>query len=84
VWSVVCFFIARPHRRKGLALRLLEGAVSYARETGASIVEGYPVEPAAPLPDAFAYTGLASIFRRAGFIEVARRSATRPIMRYYA
>ena len=84
VWSVVCFFIARSHRRSGLASRLLEGAVSYARERGASIVEGYPVEPRGiPLPDAFAYTGIASIFRRAGFIEVARRSATRPIMRYY-
>lgn len=84
VWSVVCFFIARPHRRTGLASRLLDGAVSHARKQGASIVEGYPVEPkTAAMPDAFAYTGLASIFRKAGFVEVARRSATRPIMRRY-
>ena len=34
------------------------------------------------MPDAFAYTGLASTFRKAGFVEVARRrSATRPFMR---
>jgi GNAT superfamily N-acetyltransferase len=84
VWSVVCFFIARPHRRTGLASRLLESAVSYAREKGASIVEGYPVEPRrSPMPDAFAYTGIASIFLRAGFAEAARRSPTRPIMRRY-
>lgn len=84
VWSVVCFFIARSHRRTGLAVRLLEGAVSYAREKGASIVEGYPVEPrTVPMPEAFAYTGIASMFRKAGFVEAARRSATRPVMRRY-
>jgi hypothetical protein len=45
-------------------------------------VEAYPVEPKNPsLPPAFAWTGLAAAYRRAGFTEVARRSATRPIMR---
>jgi hypothetical protein len=34
------------------------------------------------MPEAFAYTGLASAFKKAGFIECARRSETRPIMRY--
>jgi acyl-coenzyme A thioesterase PaaI-like protein len=28
-------------------------------------------------------TGLASFFKKAGFVECARRSETRPIMRYY-
>jgi GNAT superfamily N-acetyltransferase len=32
--------------------------------------------------DAFVWTGLASAFRKAGFEEVARRSDTRPIMRF--
>lgn len=50
---------------------------------GARIVEGYPVEPVkGDMPPVYAYTGLASAFRSAGFVEVARRSATRPIMRY--
>ena len=31
--------------------------------------------------DAFIYTGIASTFAKAGFVEVARRSETRPIMR---
>jgi len=30
----------------------------------------------------FIYTGSASAFRQAGFVEVLRRSDTRPIMRY--
>jgi GNAT superfamily N-acetyltransferase len=84
VWSVVCFFVTRSHRRKGLATKLLKAAVEYARKRGAGIVEGYPVEPKKDsMPDVFAYHGLASAFRKAGFREVARRSQTRPIMRYF-
>lgn len=82
VWSVGCFFVAKPFRGRGLTVKLLRAAVAYARKQGARIVEGYPVEPRkGRMPDAFAYTGLPSAFRQAGFVEVLRRSATRPIMR---
>jgi len=83
VWSVTCFFVARGHRRRGLTVRLLEAAVRHARASGARIVEGYPVEPRkkGSMPDAWVYTGLVSAYERAGFVEVARRSDTRPIMR---
>jgi GNAT superfamily N-acetyltransferase len=84
VWSVVCFFVARSQRRKGLTVELLKAAVDYARANGARIVEGYPVEPkAGKAPDIFVYTGLLSAFKQAGFTEILRRSETRPIMRYY-
>jgi GNAT superfamily N-acetyltransferase len=83
VWSVVCFFIAKPYRRQGLTVSLLRAAVEYARLGGARIVEGYPEDPKkADIPAPFAFTGLASAFLQAGFVEVLRRSATRPIMRY--
>jgi GNAT superfamily N-acetyltransferase len=83
VWSVVCFFVARAQRRKGLTIQLLTAAVKYARSQGARIIEGYPVEPKdGKSPDVFVWTGLASAFNQAGFTEVLRRSATRPIMRY--
>jgi GNAT superfamily N-acetyltransferase len=83
VWAVVCFFVSRPFRRKGVTTALLQAAVAYAKQQGATIVEGYPVEPkAARMADAFVYTGLASAFLKAGFVEVLRRSETRPIMRY--
>lgn len=82
VWSVVCFFIAKPHRGQGMSGILLEQAARYAREQGARFLEGYPVEPKQEsTPDVFAFTGLASTFLAAGFVEVARRSETRPIMR---
>jgi GNAT superfamily N-acetyltransferase len=83
VWSVVCFFVARPFRRKGVTVGLLQAAVEYAAQNGAKIVEGYPAEPKKDTPDVFVYTGLASAFRKAGFVEVLRRSETRPIMRYF-
>ena len=81
-WSVACFFVARPFRRRGLSVKLLRAAVDYAKARGARIVEGYPVEPRkTSMPDAFAWTGLVATFRRAGFKEVLRRSPSRPIMR---
>lgn len=82
VWSVSCFFVAKSHRRRGVALELLTAAVELAREGGARVVEGYPVEPRkGDMPGVFAWTGFASTFRAAGFREVLRRSGTRPIMR---
>jgi len=84
VWSVVCFFVAKPFRHKGVTLKLLKAAVKYAKECNARIIEGYPVEPKkTSMPDVFAFTGLAATFHKAGFVEVLRRSETRPIMRYF-
>ncbi|HET6314412.1 MAG TPA: GNAT family N-acetyltransferase [Chloroflexia bacterium] len=83
VWSIVCLFVARKYRRKGISTLLLASGVEHAGRQGASIVEGYPVEPRSEkMPDAFAWTGTLTAFRRAGFVEVARRSETRPIVRY--
>jgi len=84
VWSIVCFFIAKPFRKKGLSRELIRAALAFAKERGAAIVEGYPVEPKKGITaDVFAHTGLAKTFRAAGFVEVARRSETRPFMRFY-
>jgi GNAT superfamily N-acetyltransferase len=80
VWSVTCFFILKEHRGRGVGLALLEGAVKLARKHGAQIIEGYPHEPREKLPPPFIWTGIASVFRRAGFKEVERRSKQRPLM----
>lgn len=81
VWSVSCFFIARDFRRQGLTVQLLRQAAAFARKKGAMLLEGYPVDPGGETPAAFAWTGLAAAFSKAGFCEVARRSVRRPIMR---
>jgi GNAT superfamily N-acetyltransferase len=83
LWSVVCFFVAKEFRHKGITVKLLNAAVDYARKEGGKIVEGYPKEAKkTETRDTFFYTGPVSTFRKAGFVEIARRSESRPIMRY--
>ena len=82
VWAITCFVIHRHFRRKGVATALLRAAVDHARDHGAPAIEGYPVEPRKDeMPDIYAWMGLASMFEAAGFIEIARRSETRPLFR---
>jgi GNAT superfamily N-acetyltransferase len=83
VWSVVCFFINKNYRKQGLSVELLNAAKKFVKISKGKIIEGYPVEPkSGKTADVFAWTGLSSAYKKAGFEEVARRSETRPIMRY--
>jgi GNAT superfamily N-acetyltransferase len=83
VWSVVCFFTAKPYRNKGLTVKLLRAAIDYAKTKGGKIIEGYPVDPqSGRLPDPFVYTGLLQSFLKVGFTEAFRSSKTRIMMRY--
>ncbi len=82
VWSVSCLFLHKDYRRCGLSVALLEAAAGFVRERGGRIVEGYPVIPKkSEMPGVFAFTGLYPAFEKAGYREVARRSATRAVMR---
>ncbi len=84
VWSIVCFFVSGPFRRKGLNKALLEAAVEYASGNGAKIIEAYPlILESAEYPKYETYMGIASTLWEAGFEEAVRRSKRRPIMRYY-
>jgi len=82
VWSITCFYVEKKHRHLGLTVELLKAAVEYAAGQGARVVEGYPLEAEKEAPPPFAFTGTASAFRHAGFVEVARRSPSRPIFRF--
>ena len=70
-WSVVCFYIPAKWRHRGVATALLRAAVAYARSRGAGSLEGYPVMPSKvfgrDIPAAFAWTGVHTLFERAGF-----------------
>jgi GNAT superfamily N-acetyltransferase len=84
VWSVSCIFIAKEFRRQGLSTVLLKAVIKFCKSQGAKIIEAYPQEPySRDIPAAFVWTGIPSSFKKAGFKVVARRSKTRPIMRYY-
>ncbi len=83
VWSVTCFFVAKRSRRQGITVELLKAAVEHVKKQGGKIVEGYPVDAQKEMPAPFVYTGTASAFQQAGFKEVARRTPTRPIFRFF-
>jgi len=84
VWSISCLFVDKQFRRKGVSTRIIKAAVEHVKKKGGTVVEAYPVEPRKDkMPDAFAWTGLASAYTKVGFKEYARRSETRPIMRFY-
>lgn len=63
--SVLCFAVAPPYRRHGLAGALLRGAIDWARASGFTSLEGYPVR--APASAAAAYHGSLEVFQSAGF-----------------
>jgi GNAT superfamily N-acetyltransferase len=83
VWSITCLFVDRKHRHQGVATALLKAAVAHVRRNRGRIIEGYPTETSTRQPDAWVWTGIASAYVDSGFREVARRSKTRPIMRYF-
>ena len=73
VWSLVCFFIRRDARSRGVARQLLEAAVEYAREHGAPALEAYPVDPdpeVGTINAKAAYPGSVAMFEAAGFERV--------------
>ena len=83
-WSVSCLFVHRAYRNKGVATLMLGAAIDYVKDKGVRFLEAYPVEPwvGKPIPAAFAWTGVPKVFAANGFVEVVRRSPTRPIMRF--
>ena len=84
VWSISCFFITKEFRRKGLSTDLLKSVIAFCKKKKVRIIEGYPTVPySKDIPAAFAWTGIPSSFESAGFEKAAKRSKSRPIMRYY-
>ncbi len=84
VWSIVCFYIAKDYRGQGLTLTLIHAAIDYVRQQGGKIVEAYPTQPRGrELPPVSSYMGLPALFEQAGFVECARPSKAKLMMRYY-
>lgn len=75
VWSIPCFFIKAGWRGKGVARALLRAALRALKKHGATIAEGYPVQPGkgGRIPAAFAWTGVPALFEPEGFTAAAKR-----------
>jgi GNAT superfamily N-acetyltransferase len=81
VWSVVCFYVASRYRGLGVQRQLLAAAIDFAGERGVRVLEAYPVDKAGRGDDNAMWFGSRGLYERAGFLEVARRSPTRVVMR---
>jgi predicted GNAT family acetyltransferase len=78
VWSISCFFVPRKRRGEGTVHALVAAAVDHAQRQGATVVEAYPVDDTSP---SYRHMGFVSVFRRAGFVEVAAAGKRRHVMR---
>lgn len=84
VWSIVCFYIAKDHRRKGLARKLIQAAIDYVRSQGGKVVEAYPTVPkSGRVPPVSSFMGFPSLYESVGFVECARPSKSKVVMRYF-
>ncbi|MDX8524856.1 GNAT family N-acetyltransferase [Mesorhizobium sp. MSK_1335] len=78
IWSIVCFYVPRALRGGGLASALLDAAIDHAFARGASTIEAYPVDQAAP---SYRFMGFRDMFTARGFREVGTAGARRYVMR---
>ncbi|MFT4136164.1 GNAT family N-acetyltransferase [Microbacterium sp.] len=80
-WAITCFVVRREYRRQGLNELLIQAAVDHARDHGARVVEGYPIDLSITrVSSNDLFHGALSTFEAAGFTEVARPGASRPIV----
>lgn len=71
----------QPGQGAGGFENLLKAGIDYARSQGATLLEAYPVDKPEPSHADFMFFGAKRMYDRAGFKEVARRKATRPVVR---
>lgn len=72
VWSVWCIRVRPGYRKRGITAALIDGAIDYARASGAPVIESYPVDNRGERVDVtMAFVGTRAMFERAGFAKVA-------------
>ncbi len=81
VWAVSCFVVRTAHRGTGLTARLLDAAIATARDEGARVLEGYPLDPAAAKKSSNQlFRGILPVFEKAGFSIVDRPKPDRALV----
>lgn len=69
-WTILCFFVLRPYRKKGVTQSLLKGAIDYARTQGGQIIEAFPYDTAGI---SATHRGHSYLFDHAGFQRDGKR-----------
>ena len=68
-WRITCFFVDRDHRRQGVALEALRGALALIAQAGGGEVVSFPneLEPGKRTSSSFLHNVTRSMFEEAGF-----------------
>ena len=78
IWSIVCFFVSRPFRGRGMFQNMIAAAEQHAARNGATMLEGYPVDPDSP---SYRFGGYVPAFEQAGYAVVGTKGSRRHIVR---
>ena len=83
VWAVACFAVRKGYRGRGLTYPLARATIAFARERGATAMEGYPMDPPPGKEVTWGelHVGARQVFEDAGFEEVTRPTLRRVVMR---
>lgn len=80
VWAVTCLLTRAGFRKRGVSRVLTRAAVEFARERGATAIEGYPITTTNVISEEL-HVGTVSVFAAAGLTEVGRPTPRRAVMR---
>jgi GNAT superfamily N-acetyltransferase len=78
IWSIVCFFVIGHFRGKGLFTPLIEAAEIHAAQSGATVLEAYPVDPDSP---SYRFGGFLPTFEELGYKSVGGKGSRRYVVR---
>ncbi len=83
VWAMTCLFTRAGFRRRGITYALARAAVDFARDRGASALEGYPLiaTPGATVIWDELLVGSPNVFAAAGLTKVSHPTKRRLVMR---
>ena len=72
-WRITCFFVARTHRRSGVASAALDGALSEIAASGGGTVESSPEDVTdRTVSSSFLYNATVTLFEERGFERIRR------------
>jgi GNAT superfamily N-acetyltransferase len=80
VWAVTCFVVRAGFRKRGISHGLALAAVDFARQRGASALEGYPITTTNVILSEL-HVGTVDAFDAAGFAEIGHPTVRRVVMR---
>ncbi|MCU1477515.1 MAG: family N-acetyltransferase [Subtercola sp.] len=81
VWAITCLIVRREYRGRGLATQLVAAATQFAAQSGARVIEAYPIDTdQRTASNSELYVGSVRLFAKNGFRETSRPLGARVVM----